>query len=67
MGDKQLHSYAGYHQENLECGSDHRCNYMAIERLRTHWKHLVDPRWEVREVKIPSIKLSENRAVVFEN
>jgi len=27
---------AGYHKENLECGSGYCCNFMAIECLRTH-------------------------------
>jgi hypothetical protein len=52
LGDKQLHTDAGYHKENLECCSDYCSYFVAFECLRTHRKPLNDSYWEVKSMKI---------------
>jgi hypothetical protein len=48
VGDQQLHTDAVYHKEDLECCSGYLCDILAVERVRTHRKHPVDSRREVK-------------------
>jgi hypothetical protein len=48
LGDQQLHTDAGYHQENIERGGDYCRYHLAFECLWNHRKHLPNSYWEVK-------------------
>ena len=59
LGDQQLHTDAGYHKENFECGSGYRSYRLAVECLWTHRKHLDNSYREVKTLKMLSVRHSE--------